>query len=214
MIQIDAGYVIRANVGGSPFHCNINRYCQVNKKPYPKAPLGRNKSSEEWWTVTVKDEVLSRFESCLSEEEQCTGSEASWRIFSGSLRPRIDIPLLVKRFEALAGVKLRSRVHHALTAVPKRDFVLIRYDVEELLSRVVHMGLIEFAEAAALVLEVKARNISDSPERDIELLRIALAKVSTAANNAAPVNAAMHFYWGMYLLFLDYHLLLIPISSA
>lgn len=99
-------------------------------------------------------------------------------------------------------MKFRHRVHRCLEAVPRRDFSLIPYDIERMFSKVVHMGLIEFAEAAALILEVKRVKNSGqdatpySEEKEVEQLRIALAKVSTAANNAAPMNPAMHFYWG------------------
>lgn len=51
------------------------------------------------------------------------------------LRTLVSLPVVIRRFETMASVRLSKRIQQALDAIPAVDIELTRFDVEKLSSR-------------------------------------------------------------------------------
>jgi len=195
VFKVDSEAVIQFNFGQMPFSFDILGRCNDEGLPFPsmgQADDEERRKSDGWWNDALRIELHYRFPELLPPEDDPQRTKAL--VGFESLRLKVDMALLAKRLEVLSRVVLTQRVHDAMKQSPRADFSLSKHDVESLKSKVVHMGLIEFAEAAALVLEVKG--MRSDVAHECALLEMAISKMTLVAHKAAIVDPAIYFYWG------------------
>jgi len=99
-----------------------------------------------FWKSTIKSRVLQRFPQCLSQKELQPHV---------SLRNLVNLPVLAERLEALAYIRLSSRLHTWLSEDdPSGRFSLVGYDIIALGSRLKAMDLCYFSSGVVQFLDV------------------------------------------------------------
>lgn len=97
------------------------------------------------------------------------------------LRSHMDMSLFLRRFEEMSAIHISPRVHRALRHHVRVPLHLTPSDIIALDSRITHMGIIEMAEAVAMLFDVQYQRQVHRLDscRALELLNIAQEKVGS-----------------------------------
>eukprot|EP01125_Pyxidicula_operculata_P013615 TRINITY_DN4514_c0_g1_i3.p1 TRINITY_DN4514_c0_g1~~TRINITY_DN4514_c0_g1_i3.p1 ORF type:complete len:1558 (-),score=367.99 TRINITY_DN4514_c0_g1_i3:36-4709(-) len=154
--------LIKANFGEGEFLFDIISFCAGLRYPVPsfmKQEKEIEKQHRKFWTKTLKNQLLSRYPDSLCDEELLS---------SVSLRDRIDFSSMILRLQEISGIKLSGRV--VKTAVDDNKHMELQLtDVLAIKPCVSHISLIDFAEGAALLLQVEKGGIQDTKHEMLQL---------------------------------------------
>eukprot|EP01125_Pyxidicula_operculata_P012361 TRINITY_DN4058_c0_g3_i1.p1 TRINITY_DN4058_c0_g3~~TRINITY_DN4058_c0_g3_i1.p1 ORF type:complete len:1716 (+),score=453.31 TRINITY_DN4058_c0_g3_i1:38-5149(+) len=167
---IQGQQLIKTNFGDEKFVFDIESFCKGLRYPLPSFTQEQDvdKRCRKFWTKTLKDQILQRYPLALSDEELMP---------SISLRDKIDMGIMLQRFQELSGIKLSQRLTISTVSEEKPVEVEI-IDILSLKPRVSHLELIDFAEAVSKLIEIEDGGIQDI-KAEIAQLQEAEAKIIT-----------------------------------
>eukprot|EP01125_Pyxidicula_operculata_P023200 TRINITY_DN989_c3_g1_i4.p1 TRINITY_DN989_c3_g1~~TRINITY_DN989_c3_g1_i4.p1 ORF type:complete len:1653 (+),score=390.20 TRINITY_DN989_c3_g1_i4:723-4961(+) len=201
---------IIVNFGSSPFDYDPFQTTLVSSSIQRRL---LHLKSLKFWTKEVKIETDQRFPGSIPQRRLSENDRSD-------LRFKIDMSLLLKRFEELSSIKLSKRVFDAFqpfgvsnnnsssssnadestkknnfaTLDGNNEFMMAKSDVISIGSKVNHMGLIDLSESAALLFEVE--NYSLGTQRMIQLLTIAREKIKLAMHQSITDSEIVYYFWG------------------
>ncbi|KAL6050938.1 Clu domain-containing protein [Balamuthia mandrillaris] len=146
-------------------------------------------SSQQWWSVQLKQELIKRFKGGLTEREQHSAVDLREQ---GLLLPRQQFFSMLQR---ITGVKLSSEALQDLSSGTVSAFVSA--DISKQTIRIKDMNIISTAEAITLAMRCLDPEAPLPPREADRLLRLAIGKFEKAIQSNPGDTAFINYYAGV-----------------